>query len=363
MPVRLLRLFEPAGKPVQLPLAVERRADRRLRPVTQSLRRVPGGVEGVHPGAVQLQDLGAMHQAVAAERDEIRLRIAPPAQRGGPLLRTADVEDELARFDHAAVDRSSDHLADLVGHHRGHRLVEQPHPVDRPPLGDTARPSTLRASVTRSLSPNRVPNSAASPAIASAPRQSPSSARSSAEGTSRKPRSGQSPASSSSNRKPRAIQPPAGAAWPPLMRTKTIHPAHATARRRSPRLSSAWCARSHTATLSSSLPTRYAAVASRWTLRAPATLSGLRRTARRTRPPTPAGRMRRPRRRPTRRHPTPGPSRRQAARPAHRCVFGGATARGPSRPETAGARTNSTLPRSQLRGRIRGSFSARTPPG
>ena len=132
------------------------------------------------------------------------------------------------------------------------------------PWAMSARPSTLRASVTRSLSPNRVPSSAASPAIASAPRQSPSSARSSAEGTSKKPRSGQSPSSSSSNRKPRAIQPPAGAAWPPLMRTKTIQPAHATARRRSPRLSSAWCARSHTATLSSSLPTRYADVARRW---------------------------------------------------------------------------------------------------
>jgi hypothetical protein len=81
-----------------------------------------------------------MHQAVAAERDEIRLRIAPPAQRGGPLLRPADVEDQLARFDHAAVDRSGDHLAYLIGHHRGHSFVEQPHPVDRPALGDERPP-------------------------------------------------------------------------------------------------------------------------------------------------------------------------------------------------------------------------------
>ena len=55
----------------------------RRRPLARALRRV----ERVRPRAVQLHDLGAMHQAVAAERDEIRLGVTPVGQRRRPLLR------------------------------------------------------------------------------------------------------------------------------------------------------------------------------------------------------------------------------------------------------------------------------------
>ena len=41
--------------------------------------------QGVRPRAVQLQDLGAMHQARAGEGHHVGLRFAPPRQGRGPL--------------------------------------------------------------------------------------------------------------------------------------------------------------------------------------------------------------------------------------------------------------------------------------
>ena len=134
--VRLLGLRELAAQPVQLALLVEGGTDRRLRPPEEPLARPLRRVDRVRPGAAQLHDLGAMHQAVAAERDEIRLRVAPVRQRRRPLLRPTQIEDLLARLDHAAVDGPGDDLGHLVGHHRDHDLVEQGHSLDSLSLPD-----------------------------------------------------------------------------------------------------------------------------------------------------------------------------------------------------------------------------------
>ena len=85
---------------------------------------------------MQLHDLGAMHQAVAAERDEIRLRVTPVGQRRRPLLRPTQIEDLLAGLDHAAVDGAGDDLRHLVGRHGDHGFVEQGHSLDVPSLRD-----------------------------------------------------------------------------------------------------------------------------------------------------------------------------------------------------------------------------------
>jgi hypothetical protein len=76
---------------------------------------------------VHLQDLGAVHQALAAERHQVRVGRAPVAQRRRPLLRPADVEGLLARRDHAAVGDPGDDRRHLTGSDGDHDLVEQRH--------------------------------------------------------------------------------------------------------------------------------------------------------------------------------------------------------------------------------------------
>ena len=73
---------------------------------------------------------------MTAERDEIRLGLAPVGQRRGPLLRPTQIEDLLARLDHAAIDGPGDHLRYLVRRDGDHRLVEQGHSLDDPSLRD-----------------------------------------------------------------------------------------------------------------------------------------------------------------------------------------------------------------------------------
>ena len=85
---------------------------------------------------MQLHDLGTMHQAVTAERDEIRLSVAPMCQRRRPLLRPAQIKNLLTRLDHAAIHSPGDHLRHLIRHDRDHDLVEQGHAVDDPCLPD-----------------------------------------------------------------------------------------------------------------------------------------------------------------------------------------------------------------------------------
>src|SRR5207342_2308026 len=83
---------------LKLAAPVERPADRRVRGFGEALAGALGLVDRVGPVSLQLQDLGPMHQALAAVRHELGLRLAPPTQRCRPLACSADVEDLLARL-------------------------------------------------------------------------------------------------------------------------------------------------------------------------------------------------------------------------------------------------------------------------
>ena len=82
-------------------------------------------LQGLRPGAVQLHDLGAMHQAASGEGDQVGLVLAPVGEGGGPLLGAADLVGVLASQDHAAVDDPRDDRGELAGGDRHHRLVQQ----------------------------------------------------------------------------------------------------------------------------------------------------------------------------------------------------------------------------------------------
>ena len=94
------------------------------------LERLLGLGDRLGPGAVQLQDLGAMHQALPAIGHELRLRLAPAAQGRRPLLGPPHVEHVLAHLDHRAVHDPGNDRRHLTRRHRHHHLVQ---------LSDTAR--------------------------------------------------------------------------------------------------------------------------------------------------------------------------------------------------------------------------------
>jgi hypothetical protein len=74
---------------------------------------------------VEREDLGAVHQAVAAVRDQVGLRGAPAGQGGRPLLRAAHLEDLLARLDRGAERETGDERRHGSGVDRDHHLVER----------------------------------------------------------------------------------------------------------------------------------------------------------------------------------------------------------------------------------------------
>ena len=123
--VRLLRLRELTAQPVELGGSGERHPDGRLtRRPGEPLARPLGFVHGVLPLAVELHELGAVHEALTAVRDQLGLRREPVAQGRRPLLRAAQIEDLLAGLDHAAVDRSREDRRDLARDDGHHHLVE-----------------------------------------------------------------------------------------------------------------------------------------------------------------------------------------------------------------------------------------------
>ena len=66
-----------------------------------------------------------MHHALAAERHQLRLGVAPCAQPGRPRLHAAKIEQLRARLDDTAVRVADDHRRNLTRGHGDHRLVEQ----------------------------------------------------------------------------------------------------------------------------------------------------------------------------------------------------------------------------------------------
>ena len=81
-----------------------------------------------HAPSAERHDLGAMDEARAPEGHELGLRVTPAAERGGPLPRPAQIEDELTRLDHRAVDDPDDGGRCLARGDRDHRVVEQREP-------------------------------------------------------------------------------------------------------------------------------------------------------------------------------------------------------------------------------------------
>ena len=82
-----------------------------------------------------LQDLRAMHEAAAGERDHLRLQGPPVGERSRPLPCAPHLVDLLAGKDDAAVDETRHDRRELLCSHRDHRLVEQ-----RQPLADSSLP-------------------------------------------------------------------------------------------------------------------------------------------------------------------------------------------------------------------------------
>ncbi|MEZ5318567.1 MAG: hypothetical protein R2752_14300 [Vicinamibacterales bacterium] len=116
-----------------------REGEAEIRPVglpSQPVARPPRLVEGVRPVAVELQHLRAAHQAGAAERHHVRVRVAPPGERAGPLLRARPVERVVAGADDAAVDDAGHEGADFARRHAEHRFVEEREALRRTALAD-----------------------------------------------------------------------------------------------------------------------------------------------------------------------------------------------------------------------------------
>ena len=66
-----------------------------------------------------------MHEAGPGEGDDLRLRVAPPGERGCPLLRAAQGIHFLAGHDDAAVDQARHEGREFVGNDRDHCFVEE----------------------------------------------------------------------------------------------------------------------------------------------------------------------------------------------------------------------------------------------
>ena len=122
--VRLLRFLEPAEQPEHLALTVVREPRHHAQRI-EARARESCCFERVIPGAVELQELGAMDEAAAREGDEIRLPRCPGGQRSRLLPRPTDLEHRLTGKDDAAVDETFDERRHLSRGHRDHRLVEQ----------------------------------------------------------------------------------------------------------------------------------------------------------------------------------------------------------------------------------------------
>src|SRR5439155_18984194 len=97
-----------------------------LRRLDEAETRLPRLLERFPPRAVELHELGAVHQAPPRESNEPRLLGAPPRERVRPFTRATHLEHLLAREDDAAVDEPCDDRGEIAARHRDHRLVEQP---------------------------------------------------------------------------------------------------------------------------------------------------------------------------------------------------------------------------------------------
>jgi hypothetical protein len=138
--VRLLRFGDLTLEPVELGPYVVRGTQDRLtdgpdEPVAGALHLDLG----VRPRPMQQHELGTMHQTLTAVEHRFRLRLTPAAERRGPLLGPAHVEDLLAPLDHRAVQVADRRRRHLSRRDRHHGVVEQGHALgDLPDVDEAA---------------------------------------------------------------------------------------------------------------------------------------------------------------------------------------------------------------------------------
>ena len=131
--VRGLRLVQLAAEAVELAAPVGRL--RRRTPV-EAVGEPRGGAvrlrERVVPRALELEDLRAMDETPARERDEVGLLAAPAREHPGPLPRAAHLEHVLAREDDGAVDHPGRDRREAAPGDDHHRLVQQREALSHP---------------------------------------------------------------------------------------------------------------------------------------------------------------------------------------------------------------------------------------
>ncbi len=103
--------------------------------------RSAGGFQGVRPCALQLKDLTAVDETVAAERNDVGLCIAPTSERLCPLPRATEIEHRLTQGDHLTVGDPREHRRHLVCGDRDHDLVQQRHALGDSSLEDQRVPA------------------------------------------------------------------------------------------------------------------------------------------------------------------------------------------------------------------------------
>ena len=98
-----------------------------------------------------------MDQTLTAVQHESRLRLAPVAECGRPLLDPSQVEQLLAGLDHGAIHVPDRDRGYLPRRHRDHRLVEARHALGRLSSVDQATAFPTLARVTSSRARKRSP--------------------------------------------------------------------------------------------------------------------------------------------------------------------------------------------------------------
>src|SRR5262249_43541532 len=92
--------------------------------------------EGLGPRAAELHDLRAMNQTRSGEGHELRLCLAPAAQRRRPFARAIQRVGLLAGSDRVAVDESRYNRRQFAAGRPDHRLVEATQAFREPALPD-----------------------------------------------------------------------------------------------------------------------------------------------------------------------------------------------------------------------------------
>ena len=138
-PVRPRRLVDLATEPLEFGQLVQGCTERRLPGRIGEHGARPERLDGrLVPTTVELEDLRAVYEAASAERNEVRLRVAPRRQGPRPLARPSKVTDLVARLDDPAVDDAGNEGGDLFGDHCHHGAVERVEPLGDPPEVDLA---------------------------------------------------------------------------------------------------------------------------------------------------------------------------------------------------------------------------------